>query len=81
MYGFISKKDGMIQNEQIESLLVRYYNGELDEKEVQDIKAWIDASAANRKIASEVYHICFAADNGACHCICCSYVSSRKRKR
>ena len=37
MYGFISKEDGMIQNEQIESLLVRYYNGELDEKEVQDI--------------------------------------------
>lgn len=63
MYGFISKEDGMIQNEQIESLLVRYYNGELDEKEVQDIKAWIDASAANRKIASEVYHICFAADS------------------
>lgn len=63
MYGFISKEDGMIQNEQIESLLVRYYNGELDEKEEQDIKAWIDASAANRKIASEVYHICFAADS------------------
>ena len=58
---FISE-ESMTQKEQMESLLVRYYNGELDKKEIQDIRAWIDASPDNRATAEDVYHICFAAD-------------------
>ena len=44
----------------IEKLLVRYYNDELPADQTARVAAWIAASEENRKIAAQVYYICFA---------------------
>ena len=44
----------------IEKLLVRYYNDELPADQTARVAAWIAASEENRKIAEQVYYICFA---------------------
>ena len=46
----------------IEKLLVRYYNDELPADQTARVAAWIAASEENRKIAEQVYYICFAAE-------------------
>lgn len=46
----------------IESMLLRWYNGELTGDEVKEVEAWIGESASNMKIAEQVYYICFATD-------------------
>ncbi len=46
----------------IESLLVRYYNGELRADEVAQVEAWIRTSEENRRIAKQIYYLCFASD-------------------
>lgn len=46
----------------IEKLLVRYYNDELPFDQTARVAAWIAASEENRKIAEQVYYICFAAE-------------------
>lgn len=48
----------------IEKLLVRYYNDELPADQTARVAAWIAASEENRKIAEQVYYICFAAETG-----------------
>lgn len=47
---------------QMESLLVRYYNGELSAEEINEVETWMKASAANMKTAEQIYYICFASD-------------------
>lgn len=46
----------------MEGLLVRYYNGELSAAEIARIEGWMCASDANRKVAEQVYYLCFASD-------------------
>ena len=46
----------------IEKLLVRYYNDELPFDQTARVAAWIAASEENRKIAEQIYYICFAAE-------------------
>ena len=46
----------------IEKLLVRYYNDELPADQTARVAAWIAASEENRKIAEQVYYICFAVE-------------------
>lgn len=45
-----------------ESLLVRYFSGEVDQDEKIQIENWITSSDENKKMAKQVYYICFAAD-------------------
>ncbi len=51
-----------MMDSQIESKLVRYYEGELDAEEIKEVEAWMKASPDNMKLAEQVYYICFAAD-------------------
>lgn len=46
----------------MEGLLVRYYNGELTAEETAEVGRWLRASGENRKIAEQVYYLCFASD-------------------
>lgn len=47
---------------QIESMLIRYYNGELNAGEIKEVESWMNESASNMKIAEQIYYICFASD-------------------
>lgn len=47
---------------QIESMLFRWYSGELSAEEIKEVESWINESASNMKIAEQVYYICFASD-------------------
>lgn len=46
----------------MEGLLVRFYNGETTADESARIESWINQSADHRKIAEQVYYLCFASD-------------------
>lgn len=46
----------------MEGLLVRFYNGETTEAETARIEQWMQESDENRKIAEQVYYLCFASD-------------------
>lgn len=53
----------MTENEgQMESLLLRYYDGELRPEEIREVEAWMNASESNMEIARQVYCICLATD-------------------
>ena len=45
-----------------ESLLIRYFSGEVNQDENIQVESWIASSDENKKIAKQVYYICFAAD-------------------
>ncbi len=45
-----------------DTMLVRWYNGELSADEIDTLAAWLRESKENRLHAQEVYDICFAAD-------------------
>lgn len=45
-----------------ESLLLRYFNGQLNAEENKRIEDWIQASTGNRKIARDVHYLFFASD-------------------
>ena len=49
-------------NPDYDSMLVRWYNGELSSVEIDALAAWLRESVQNREHAQEVYDICFAAD-------------------
>lgn len=51
-----------MQESRMEGLLVRYYNGELTVEEIAKVDRWIRASDSNRRIAEQVYYLCFASD-------------------
>ena len=51
-----------MEDTQMESLLVRYYNGELSAEDIDKVETWMKASASNMKLAEQVYYICFASD-------------------
>ncbi len=51
-----------MEETQMESLLVRYYGGELSTEEIREVETWMKASAANMKTAEQIYYICFASD-------------------
>lgn len=44
-----------------DTLLVRWYNGELSAEEIDAVAAWLTESAENRARAQEIYNICFAS--------------------
>lgn len=46
----------------MEGLIVRYYNEELTAEETAEVRRWLRASRQNRKIAEQVYYLCFASD-------------------
>lgn len=46
----------------MEGLLVRFYNGETTAEETARVESWMQLSDDNRKIAEQVYYLCFAAD-------------------
>ena len=46
----------------MESKLIRYYNGELSAEEIKEVESWMNESDENRKLAEQVYYLCFAAD-------------------
>lgn len=48
--------------EDIEQLLVKYYDGELSSEEKDYVEKWIDLSDENRRIARQIEMICLAAD-------------------
>lgn len=45
-----------------DTMLVRWYNGELSADEIDTLAAWLREAKENRLHAQEVYDICFAAD-------------------
>jgi len=45
-----------------ESILLRYFSGEVTDKEKLHIEEWLSYSEDNRKIASDIYYIYFAVD-------------------
>lgn len=45
-----------------DTMLVRWYNGELTADEIDTLAAWLRESNENRLHAQEIYDICFAAD-------------------
>lgn len=51
-----------MDNNNIESLILRYYNDELDAADSLKVETWIQASDENRKIAEQIYYLCFATD-------------------
>ncbi len=74
----------------MEGLLVRYYNGELTAAETAEVERWLRASAENRKIAEQVYYLCFASDaletksrvdTAAAFARVCSRIRAARRKR
>lgn len=46
----------------IEEKLLKYYNGKLSDAEAVEVEKWIDESEGNRRIARDVWYICFSAD-------------------
>lgn len=46
----------------MEGLLVRFYNGETTAEETARIERWMADADENRKIAEQVYYLCFASD-------------------
>lgn len=46
----------------MEGLLVRFYNGEATADETARVESWMQLSDDNRRIAEQVYYLCFAAD-------------------
>lgn len=53
-----------MENNRIESLLIRYYDDDLSAKEIAEVEAWVASSDENRKLAERIYYLCFAADAG-----------------
>lgn len=51
-----------MENNRIESLLVRYYDGNLTADETAEIENWMQQSDENRHMAEQIYYLCFAAD-------------------
>lgn len=49
-----------MESSNIERLLVRYFNDDLTTEETGRVVAWIAQSDENRKIAEQIYYICFA---------------------
>lgn len=47
----------------IESRLILYYNGELSKDQIREVEAWISESEENRKLAEQVFYVCFASDS------------------
>ncbi len=45
-----------------DTMLVRWYNGELSADEIDTLAAWLREAEENRLHAQEIYNICFAAD-------------------
>lgn len=45
-----------------DTMLVRWYNGELSADEIDTLAAWLRKDKENRLHAQEIYDICFAAD-------------------
>ena len=45
-----------------DTMLVRWYNGELSADEIDTLAAWLREDKENRLHAQEIYDICFAAD-------------------
>ena len=56
------RKSRMMKEDRIESLLIRYYTGELSADEMAHLDSWMRASAENRKMAEQIYYLCFATD-------------------
>ncbi|WP_418990937.1 FecR domain-containing protein [Alistipes sp.] len=51
-----------MEENRIEGLLVRYYNGELEQGRIAEVERWMRASAENRRLAEQVYYLCFSVD-------------------
>lgn len=47
----------------MEDKLFQYYNNELSAEEVAAVEAWIEASEENKKIAQQIYWLCYANDS------------------
>lgn len=45
-----------------EALLLRYYSGEVTAEEKGSIEQWMSESEENRKMAKDIYYLCFAVD-------------------
>ena len=45
-----------------EALLLRYYSGEVTADEKVSIEQWLSKSEENRKMAKDIYYLCFAVD-------------------
>ncbi len=51
-----------MEESRMEGMLLRYYSGELTAEEIAEVEAWMNLCETNRKVAEQVYYLCFAAD-------------------
>ncbi len=42
--------------------MLRFYDGELSKEEIAEVEAWMNQNEENRKIAEQVFYLCFASD-------------------
>lgn len=50
------------ENNRIERLLIQYYSGDLAIEQIAEVEAWIESSAENRRVAEQIFYLCFSAD-------------------
>lgn len=52
----------MVEREEMENLLLRYYEGETTDDETLLVEEWLEASEENRRVARQIQTIGLAAD-------------------